>query len=105
MIAGNTNAVKLTNEYAAPTTAEVDCSYGGGCPYTLTGASWFATLENADATVTVCGRPCVLDKKASDKDKAVCKLPLLPTLTAITDFNLVQADVLKLTYTGTADAE
>lgn len=37
--------------------------------------------------------------------KAVCKLPLMPTSKAITDFGLVQPTILTgLTWTGTADA-
>ena len=62
-------------------------------------------MRLSDTTVKVCNRDCVFDAANSDATKGACTLPAMPTITAINDFALITAGLLKdLTYTGTASS-
>ena len=109
LVAAQATAVVMENALSvtASTTA-LSCSFQGGCPYSVTSAGLFATLQNSsDDSISVCGRTCEIDDDASDADQVTCKLPFLSTAYSASTYEIVTSDVIHAgTWTGTAsDAE
>ena len=62
------NGIELLNESdLSGSTADLSCSFQGGCSYTITGTGLTSSLLNSDVnSIDVCGNPCVIDEDASD---------------------------------------
>jgi hypothetical protein len=57
----------------------LECSFAGGCTYSIESSGLYAMLLNEENSVQICGAECILREDLSDGDFAVCELPLLVT--------------------------
>ncbi len=79
-------AAKKTFAFSATSpVSAIDCSYGGGCLWALSGAN--VNMLASSLTATVCGYPCLHDATASTKDEFKCRAPLLPTAHSIATYS------------------
>jgi hypothetical protein len=77
-------SAKLKNAFALTTSSSgLECSFQGGCVYSVKGTPGFTSLLNAapaDNYIKVCERKCVLDAASSTAGEAKCHLPAIPTI-------------------------
>ena len=62
LTAANADGVTLANAPGAAVTAALDCSFAGGCQYSISGLGWNASLKNSDNSVMMCEVACVYDE-------------------------------------------
>ena len=99
------NDIELLNESdLSGSTADLSCSFQGGCSYTITGTGLTSSLLNSDINnIDVCGNPCVIDQDASDATQATCTLPHVSTAYSAAEYDIVVSGLLHDgTWTGTA---
>jgi hypothetical protein len=83
----------------------VECSFAGGCSYTVSGHSVTASLlYNSDDYLTICGNPCTIDETLSTALDAVCRIPALATTYSNDLFGLVEAGPMALDWQTSASA-
>jgi hypothetical protein len=86
------------------TSAEVTCSYAGGCKYEVVGSGWYSSLKTAGNGIKVCDKPVTLSTTESDGTKAVFTVPSLATTESIKNFAISKSTYMALTWTGTGTA-
>ena len=98
-------SVELTNPLAVrDSTAGLECSFAGGCQYTVKASGLTASLLGDDQSyIDVCGNNCVLDTDLSDDSQTVCTLAPLVTKYSVQEYKLAEATVLQGTWVGSAD--
>lgn len=56
-------------------TASLECSFAGGCTYSIESDGLYATLLNSANQIKLCGTTCALRDDLSSASYAVCELP------------------------------
>jgi DUF2075 family protein len=108
LTADNSAAVTLDNPASAPTSTATSCSFAGGCSYTISGAGFYASLQNSDNSISLCAETCVVDDALSTASEVVCTLPEISTTYSVTNYKVETSNILSLTWTsssGDADEE
>ena len=85
----------------------LNCSFQGGCMYSVTGSGLANTLIGHDEDkITVCNRECVLDFDESSASITKCRLPSLMTTFSASTFNMAEASNLAGEWNGSgSDSE
>ena len=79
----------------------LNCSFQGGCMYSVTGSGLANTLIGHDEDkITVCNRECVLDFVESSTMITKCRLPGLMTTFSASTYNMAEASNLAGVWTG-----
>lgn len=99
----DSNGQTLTNALGAVSgAASLECSFAGGCTYSISGTGLASALQSSDMNkVTVCENECVLDLASSDSSQASCTLPALATSYSANEYDLIKASNLAVQWTGT----
>ena len=74
--------------------AGVDCSFAGGCQYSINSEGLLGTLKKKENSVHVCGVKCDVDADASSSSQVTCNVPPLATTHSIDNYKISKADVL-----------
>jgi len=97
--------VKLANAASVTaSTSGLECSFQGGCKYTVTANGLTSTLKaNTADKIDVCGETCVMDESSSDASKVDCTVPFVATTYSATNYKVVTAGAQHTgIWTGTA---
>lgn len=91
-----TNAVSVT-----ASTADITCSYAGGCVYGVTGNVLY-NLQNqsSNSYISICEQKCEI-LNTSSPTYTQCKLPAISTVYSDTNFKIQTEHLLTPTVTGT----
>lgn len=93
-------------EFAKPSTITInkaegiECSFAGGCEYTIISEGLTSALMNNENSIQVCGNTCIFEESLSDGGQATCILPPLATPYSVDEFSIVKSEVLDSDWTG-----
>lgn len=77
------------------TTADLACSFAGGCTYAIESSGLYATLLGSDSSsIKVCGNECALREDLSDGAFAVCELSHLATTFSVDTYSITESAAL-----------
>ena len=85
----------LNSASATGPSADVSCSFAGGCSIEITGAGLATGAAGGDVKVTVCNRPTTFDLAASDGTKVVALAPNYVNSHAQSSFNILETEVVR----------
>jgi len=98
------STVLLTNTPSITAgTNGLQCSFSGGCYYSLTGDGLFAALLQDGNEIQMCHQTCQLDSSASSASQATCRLPMLPTTYSVSNYMVEEAKVLNASSYSPSD--
>jgi hypothetical protein len=72
-------------------TSGLECSFAGGCTYTIESEGLYATLIDSANDIKVCGSPCTVRTDLSDHTNAVCELDKLATTYSVDNYKINEA--------------
>jgi hypothetical protein len=91
------------------TTADLICSFAGGCTYAIESSGLYATLLNTENSIQICENTCILREDLSDASYAVCELPHLATTLSVDSYTITESAILSgevfPTNTGLVDGD
>jgi hypothetical protein len=92
-------SVSTTLQNMPPTTltvADVECSFAGGCLYSIDSDGLASTLSNSTrAQISVCGQTCEYAAYQSTDSTAKCYLPSLSTKYSVENFSIQQKSTIQ----------
>lgn len=71
------------------TTTDLECSFAGGCTYSVEAEGLYATLLDSENYISMCGQLCTLRDDLSSASAAVCELPHLATTYSVDTYTIV----------------
>jgi hypothetical protein len=69
-------------------TSALECSFAGGCTYTIESEGLYATLLDSANSIKVCGSTCAIKTDLSDQTNAVCELDKLATTYSVDNYKI-----------------
>jgi hypothetical protein len=75
-------------------TQGLECSFAGGCTYSIESDGLYATLLDRDNQIQVCGSVCALREDLSSASFAVCELDKLSTTYSVDNYKIRQSEDL-----------
>jgi len=76
----------VSNTLSITGSNSIDCSYNGGCAYSLTANGLASALKGGSAKITLCGEACEFDSASSSGTTAVCTTPALSTIYSVDNY-------------------
>jgi hypothetical protein len=84
----------FTQEVTASTQG-LECSFAGGCTYSIESEGLYASLLNSDNQIHVCGSTCALREDLSNANYAVCELSKLSTTYSVDNYKIRESEDLQ----------
>lgn len=75
-------------------TSGLECSFAGGCTYSIESDGLYATLLDRDNSIHVCGSICALREDLSSASFAVCELDKLSTTFSVDNYKIRESEDL-----------
>ena len=103
----NDTVEAIENSFTArESTANLECSFAGGCKYTVKAPGLTSSLQaDESTTIEICGNTCEVDPTTSDGTQTVCTLAPLVTRYSSSAYQLVLPQVLKGSWEGSASRQ